>query len=489
MLGRSGWALVNSYYAAVRERGYQPDEVVIFAEEGTAGGLEAASEGIRAVSVKYGFQPRIRSEVVRDGDFVEAGRKMTETIKAWKASGNKIAVDITPGRKALVVGVLIPLNKLWVDHIFYLQIDDTSDSAKPYMTIPLGRQTLRLHRGGGCVEAMSSASRPSFTLDEEEAQILINLFLGDFELTYPITRIPLFSCTPTGGKYTLSTAITPESFGIRDEDPYLEGPSYADVLECMMSSGILGFTNMEEFKEKLKAYRAYKNTLFALDTNIVYRRFVSNTGLLNPKECVIVSTVRDEITSVHNYKYTQEQIIQMKIAAPFERGLLDELANRRMKKSRKAYRFANKELKALAAAIPLEAAERFSGQEGEGDRIIARTVSKCARERNAQIVLLTADSSMTDICDAEGIEHFLFEMPKEVPRESLCTGPQLRRLVADLACVLALVKMNSIIIYGEFRGKRDAEDLKAVFLDGRAADGFKKDLEVCRELKGLGFKF
>ncbi|MDI9609162.1 MAG: hypothetical protein QFX34_02650 [Candidatus Verstraetearchaeota archaeon] len=335
---------------------------------------------------------------------------------------------------------------------------------------------------------MSSVSRPSFTVNEEEAQILVNLFLGDFELTYPVTHISLFKCASSNGKYRLSTLLTPESFRIKDEDPYLEGPSYADILECMMSSGILGFANMDEFKAKLKSYRAYKNTLFALDTNMVYRRFVSNTELLDPKECVIVSTVRDEITSVHNYKYSQEQIIQMKSAAPFERWLLDELVNRRMKKSRKAFRFANKELKALSAALSVEAAERFSGQEGEGDRIIARTISKCARDRNVQIVLLTADSSMTDICDAEGVEHFLFEMPKEVPRESLCTGQQLRRIIADLAGVLALVKMNSVIIYGEFKGKRDTDDLKALFLDGRAADVFKKDLEVCRELKGLGFK-
>lgn len=143
MLGRSGWALVNAYYAAVREKGYHPDEVTIFAEESTAGGLETAFSGVNAISVKYGFQPEIRSEIVRDGDFVEAGRKIMETIKAWKASGNKIAVDITPGRKALVVGALIPLNKVWVDHIFYLQIDEICDSSKPYMMIPLGRQTLR----------------------------------------------------------------------------------------------------------------------------------------------------------------------------------------------------------------------------------------------------------------------------------------------------------------------------------------------------------
>ncbi|MCQ8892273.1 MAG: hypothetical protein NQU41_02710 [Candidatus Methanosuratincola sp.] len=335
---------------------------------------------------------------------------------------------------------------------------------------------------------MSSASRPSLTLNEEEIQILVNLFAGDLDLAYPITHIPLFRCASFNGKYRLSTSLTPESFGIKDEDPYLEGPSYADILECMMSSGILGFANMEEFREKLKAYRAHKNTLFALDTNVIYRRFVSNIGLLDPKDCIIVSTVRDEITSVHNYKYTQEQVIQMKKAAPYDRWMLDELVNRRMKKSRKAYRFANKELKALAAAISVEASERFTGEEGEGDRIIARTVSKCARERNAQIVMLTADAAMTDICDAEGIDHFLFEMPKEIPRESSCTGSQLCRLIADLASVLALIKMNSAVIYGEFRGKRDTEQLKALFLDEKVADGFKKDLEACRELIGLGFK-
>ncbi|MEN3034781.1 MAG: PIN domain-containing protein [Candidatus Methanosuratincola petrocarbonis] len=335
---------------------------------------------------------------------------------------------------------------------------------------------------------MSSSSRPSFIVDEDELQILVNLFLEDFELTYPITHLQLFKCSGEKGRYRLSTDLTQESFSIRDEDPYLEGPSYFDILECLMSSGILGFANMDEFKERLKAYRAYRNILFALDTNMIYRRFASNTGLLDPKECIIVSTVRDEITSVHNYKYTQEQVIQMKSVAPFERGLLDELVNRRMKKSRKAFRFANKELKALSAAMSLEASERFSGQEGEGDRIIARSVSKCARERNAQIVLLTADSSMTDICDAEGVEYFLFEMPREIPRESWCAGSQIRRLIADLAGVLALVKMNSAIIYGEFRGKKDTDDLKVVFLDAKAADGFKKDLEVCRELEGLGFR-
>ncbi|MEN3037172.1 MAG: hypothetical protein ABC588_07460, partial [Candidatus Methanosuratincola petrocarbonis] len=159
---------------------------------------------------------------------------------------------------------------------------------------------------------MTAAERPSFIINEEEVQILVNLFVEKLELTYPITHIQLFTCAKDNMGYVLFTGLTPESFGIAEEDPYLEAPAYCDILECMMSSGILGFSNVEKFRSRLHAYRTYKNPLFALDTNMVYRRFVSNTGLLDPKECIIVSTVRDEITSVHNYKYTQEQVIQMK---------------------------------------------------------------------------------------------------------------------------------------------------------------------------------
>ncbi|MDI9644265.1 MAG: hypothetical protein QFX35_03475 [Candidatus Verstraetearchaeota archaeon] len=330
-----------------------------------------------------------------------------------------------------------------------------------------------------------SSERPSFIIKEPELQILVNLF-EEVEIRYPVTHLPLFDCRWGGKDYRIKSRFDRGSFTIADEDAYLEGPSYSDVIECLMSSGVLGFTNVEEFRKRLEAYRNHRKVFFALDTNMIYRRFVSNTGLIDPNECLIVSTVRDEVTSVHNFKYSQDWVQQMKRAAPFERGLLEELVNRRMKKSRKASRFANRELLALAGATNVDADERFTGEEGQGDRIIARTVSRFVRERGVQTVMLTADCSMVDICEAEGVEYFLFEMPKEVPPELGCNDSRLIRLVSDLASVLALVKLNSVILYGEFRAKRDKDDLKAVFLDRLLGDEFKVDLETCRRLLSLG---
>lgn len=142
ILGRYCWALVNSYYAVVRQRGYKPESVAILAEEGDQQKLESVSEAVTAISEKYGFSTKVLKETVKEGDFVEAGRRISSMIRSWKESGDEVAVDITPGRKALVVGTILPLYDIRVDHIFYLQIDEVEGASKPFMMIPLGRQKL-----------------------------------------------------------------------------------------------------------------------------------------------------------------------------------------------------------------------------------------------------------------------------------------------------------------------------------------------------------
>lgn len=335
---------------------------------------------------------------------------------------------------------------------------------------------------------MSGAERLAFTISEPELQILVNIFNGKLELTYPFTNLPLYSCMPDGGNYLLRTKFRKESFTSIEEDPILDGPSYFDILECLVSSGLLGFTNLDDFKKKLAGYSSCSRVLYVLDTNMLYRRFATNTRLVDPINYVIVSTVRDEITSMHNYRYSQEQINQMKHKAKFEIRLLDELTNRRVMKSRKAFRFANKELKALSSAKSVEAEGRFNGQAEEGDRIIAKTASRLSREENLPVVLLTADTTMVDICVAEGVDCFLFELPKEIPEEIRCSGSQLITFIADLAEILGVIKANSAILYGEFKGKRDTDDLKAIFLDRKTGERLRVDLEVCRKLVGLGLE-
>ena len=142
-LGRSTWALVNTYYAVLRERAYYPEKVYIFTEQTYQPNLEPATKAIEILSTEFGFKSEIESRIVSDWDFLSAGKELFELVKGLKNDGVSVAIDITPGRKPLVVAALITGISIDVDHVFYLAIKSTLDAAKPYMMIPLQIQQIR----------------------------------------------------------------------------------------------------------------------------------------------------------------------------------------------------------------------------------------------------------------------------------------------------------------------------------------------------------
>jgi len=139
LLGRSTWALINSYYAVVEERGYHPDRVIIYTE--APGESGQVSDAIMDISKEYGFNPAIEVKHVYEGDFIKAVEAVGGELRKLKDEGCETALDITPGRKALVAGAVLSAPKL-IDHMYYLMIDSTDDADKPYMLIPRRRQTL-----------------------------------------------------------------------------------------------------------------------------------------------------------------------------------------------------------------------------------------------------------------------------------------------------------------------------------------------------------
>jgi len=143
MTGRSVWALLNAYYAVLRETAFRPTQIIILSETEHAGQIPVVKKGLKILSDGYGIAPTVDVEQVQTGDFIEAGKTISARIKAGKERGSGVAIDITPGRKALVAGALIPIASLSVDHVFYLQITTTDDAAKPYMMIPLASQQLK----------------------------------------------------------------------------------------------------------------------------------------------------------------------------------------------------------------------------------------------------------------------------------------------------------------------------------------------------------
>ena len=139
LLGRSTWALINSYYAVVEERDYHPDRVIIYTE--APGESGQVSDAIMDISKEYGFNPAIEVKHVYEGDFIKAVEAVGGELRRLKDEGCETALDITPGRKALVAGAVLSAPKL-IDHMYYLMIDSTDDADKPYMLIPRRRQTL-----------------------------------------------------------------------------------------------------------------------------------------------------------------------------------------------------------------------------------------------------------------------------------------------------------------------------------------------------------
>jgi hypothetical protein len=152
MLGRSIWAVLNSYHAVLREKGFFPDEIVLFAEgkscESLLKEITTTVRGLELLSEEFGISPEIGHQVISeyecevgsDDDFVKMVQHIHELIKSRKKDGEQIAIDITPGKKTLVAGTLLPVNLSDVDHIFYLSIKEIVP--RPYMMIPYQIQQL-----------------------------------------------------------------------------------------------------------------------------------------------------------------------------------------------------------------------------------------------------------------------------------------------------------------------------------------------------------
>ena len=322
-----------------------------------------------------------------------------------------------------------------------------------------------------------------------ELPLLLNYLGASLTVSYPLYGFDLFTARPDGNGYPL------ESFGSREmfEDalePFgnasLEMPSFNDLLSCMMNSGILPYANRDAFTEKLRLFaNLKKGVLYGLDTNVFYHGFPLNAGI-DPTAFLLVETVQDEIESSINYKYSPQQITDLKRSALYQKQLLDELVNARTKRARNAAHLALPPFRAIRdRATMVPAVEPSSPDKEANDLIIVKSLKVFEKEKFALPVMLTADRNLATLCDAEGVEHFFFEMPAALGRTH-CSPAAFTNLLGTLAGVFGFIQVNSAIIFGEFRGKGGRSDeLKVQFLNEALYESFKKDLALCRKLQDL----
>ncbi len=329
-------------------------------------------------------------------------------------------------------------------------------------------------------------------INPPELQILLNKF-DDYSISFPaFSKDTILTATPFNDCYKIKVNDNyfdsdRDGLNIFNDIYYSEIPNNQDFLECLLSSNCITYPNVGDFEYIRKSYKnIHKKVYFAVDTNILYHRFISFSKLKEEK-IVLAPTIKDEIESSINYKYNREEINEIKKIVRYNKNLFDEFRNRRIKKSRKAAYLALNELK-LLNILNIDSVKIEQENYEQNDLKIVRELKAFENDSGALVVLLTADRAMVDFCRIESLDYFNFDYPNTF-NINTCSAQQFRSLIFNLAVVFGFIKLNSTIIFGEFSGKHELDNLKIRFLNKNLYNKFEKDLSICRKLEKLNFDF
>jgi len=140
MIGLSDWAIFNSFWAAIRLRNYLPDKIYIFTIKKRRKQADLAKRRFGVLLKEYNKRTNIEIIEVAEADFVGSGKRINDVVKKEKSQGNTIAIEVTPGRKAMVAGALIPSIQGKADHVFYLYLENFDYADNLFLRIPLTMQ-------------------------------------------------------------------------------------------------------------------------------------------------------------------------------------------------------------------------------------------------------------------------------------------------------------------------------------------------------------
>ena len=323
------------------------------------------------------------------------------------------------------------------------------------------------------------------TISKQEIPILLNQLPNKINVDYPLSNDQIFSAEAYKNKYEIETQLESDQ-NLSDSELWdSEKPKFDDYRKCFLSSNIISYTNLDEFLHDHKTYSNLKQkVVYAPDTNLFYNQFLS-TGIIKPNDILLVETVHKEIMRMLNKKMTSDIISDLKPVVKYQKHLLDMFINGRRKKSRIVYNLALQEYLQFADQVYAKVQSRdLVVDREENDIIFVEAVKRYKNSSSTYPVVLSSDRQIRDVCDASGVPFFFLEQPKEIKPED-CTPEQLCHLLCNLAGVLGVIQINNLLLFSEFRGKRNVNDYNVRFLGGETSIELERDLEICRELVKL----
>lgn len=128
-------------WASIRMYDYLPDRVHILTAGCDRDTAVRAAKMLGILLTENGSKGEVVVRVVSEEDVSEIAHEVKSITAEERKAGNQIALDVTPGKKATVLGsVLSGMSRNDFDHIFYLYIEQLKNADRPFLEIPLSLQ-------------------------------------------------------------------------------------------------------------------------------------------------------------------------------------------------------------------------------------------------------------------------------------------------------------------------------------------------------------
>ncbi len=465
-VGTSPEAVFNPLWYLAEVYGWVPDEVYLLWNENVKEQLDKVKKLLRRLSNAYSVEIKVvagEETLFNEEDPVEFRKRALETIKSLKSLGYEVVVDITPGRKfmsALLLGAALAGG---ADEVTYLHLQDwTRYVGKLLFEVPMAKQ--RLFRGEE-LTGVAGKIRPGrrrkespgkFPVKREHLMALLDSLYVDGESSLVVK---------TRGA-TLGTIHLGEDARYRvPREIHLDDGIHGDFgifRQALIAGGIVPFENWDDLISLIKTLRASGRPVYiGFDTNALllrsFSRILGEDGLRERGNLIVDFVYSDEVAievgRIANSKLPYNQELGDFSNQPTPRARLGALAGVELETMRK-----------------LGAERADSKKNAEGDTKIALDYKVFAEEKDANVVVLTADdraySEMRALMGS-GLVPFKLEVGIEPGKTYSGSWESLRDTLYTLATVLGEVWLGKYKLTGVWRGKGASDwSNELVYLSG-----------------------
>jgi hypothetical protein len=515
LMGRSGWAVINSFYSLILETDFRPNSITILYESEHADSLGPVVEGLRIIQETY-TKSNITTLLVPSSSWDEVGETTRPIVESIKKQEGQVALDITGGRKILVAGTLLGLLDSGLDYVYYLEIETTEGVAKPYPMIPYRIQQLKelkeniVHAER--VELKSETGWEEVDLSKELLVIALNhAYRRNSRLTInvPFLEMDVLSIDLANREVKMLTDRTKYDNKLRKHSASgWDFPNYNELRKAFCFSGTLDYKNKDVLWDSfLDEYRRHRDPALgtgkwyiSLDSNLFFNGFVScleafeNSQKIDRGEILYLTSdvVVQEVSNTTGAKYSPDQIRDAKRHyGPSKERLLDQFHNRGMLRTRTGEMAASQ----LCTFMSWPTHERtppvtLPSDREKRDKLLVKTVDDFAVKKKARVFLVSADRDLGSPCKlARNLRCFNLEQHHEIPQSMQVTDQSIVDLLVALSILYGVVRVDNLgYLFGEYGGK-GTEDymsrVKLVFENLERAKILQERIDTCRKLKNL----